>query len=456
MQPPRATPAGATRKPSPMVLPAPDPASTAATVPALKKRFRLAWTLQTKPFNQGVALSESLVAALGSGSLALMDMRRGNIVRERDVCTTFAGAFSFVSETLGALVCEGEVQLLSVPGLKVKVRIALPGRARVAAFGKTHAAIAFDAGPVRLYAIDGWSLVREVAVDHEVRSMAVSRDGRRLVIGLDQGDVLLIDREADTMHRVTVKMGLPIETVAFDFAGERWVVSAGPSVAVWDVLQRSQVHRFRSVSDVLAVGWAGQGEIASAGRDGLLVLDIERDVAKSLSGGLDGDEPPVALALSEDGRVLCAAEQDGRLACYARGKIPTRSVPIAGYGADRRRMSGRVVTLGALSPGAQRLTVRAHAHTNIPPPGVDARVLRYTETRVGDVRSARWIELATGRVVKVKDQIVHLRIDGPVNTIADVSDPLTYDTPIRLVWKRIRSPTQSPAQAPAQAPAHAP
>jgi hypothetical protein len=421
-------------------------ASTGRPAPAPagpRKNFRFAWTLLTKPFNKGLAVSDDFVAALGSNHLALVAMRSGQVVKQRDACVTFDDAFAFTSKNRGALVCERSVQVLSIPDLALKATFPLPGLARLAAFGKTHAAIAFEAGPVRVYEIADWSLRDEVDVGHEVRSLAVSTDGNVVGIGLDQGDVLLVDRVAGATHRMTVKMGLPVETLRFDETGARALVAAGPSVSLWDLKTRSLSQRFRSVTNVFAGGWIDKSRIASAGRDGLLVLDIASDTAKSLSGGLDGNEPAVSIAVSGDGKVLCAAERDGKLACYARGRIPARGIASATYGAEVVRMSGRAQLFDN-----ERLTVKAHAHSNIPEPSIQVRVLRYTETTVGTVRSARWIELATARVIKVDEDMVHLQIGGALNEIPGVSDPLAYDTPLRLVWKRSKVQKKPPPVEP--------
>lgn len=428
--PPRAAPppkATATAAPAQKTEPA-----TAAAPAEPNKPFRLAWTLQTRPFNKGLALSDSLVASLGSRHLALVEMRTGNIVKQRDVCFTFHGAFSFIGEKKAALVCEQTVQLLSVPDLELQGTRNLPGLARAAAFGAAHVAIAFEAGSVRLFSLDDGAVVAELPVgEGVVASLAVSADGRFVAAGLEAGEVLLLDREANAVHRMPVKRGLSIDTLSFDAEAKRLFTGAGPTAAVWNVGTRKVAHRFRSVSSVLAASWIGRGAIASGGRDGLLLLDVSTDAAKSIAGGLDGEEPPVSVVASTDGKVLCAAERDGNLACYARGKIPTRAIPTAAYGADDARMSGRVVSF----IGKQRLTVKAHAHTTLPEPGLQVRVLRYHETTVGAVRSARWVELMRADVIKIKEDVVHLKA-GKLEDVPGLSDPFSYDAPIRLVWKR--------------------
>ena len=71
------------------------------------------------------------------------------------------------------------------------------------------------------------------------------------------------------------------------------------------------------------------------------------------------------------------------------------------------------------------------------------RLLRYTESTVHQARSSRWIELGRFRVIKLDGSVVHLSPEGRLNEIPNVSEPLTYDTPVRLVWKRGSGDTPS-------------
>lgn len=429
--PPNAPPSAPLSRPADEPAPVSEARAGSPAPAAPGKPFRLAWTLQTRPFLRGLALRGRHLAALGSRSLSLVELRSGNVIATRDVCPTFDGAFTFESDDRALLVCEQSVQSFTIPALVPAKTHKLPGRAIVAAFSTEHAAIAFDAGPVRIYALADWSLKGEVPVDDGVTSLALSPNGSQLAIGFDRGEVALVDRSANTAHRLTVKLGFPVEALSFDAAGKRLFSAAGPSAAVWSVATRSVDSTLETVSNVLAARWVGADEIGSGGRDGLLVSHLERGTATSVSGGLDGNEPAVALAVSRDDKVFCAAERDGKVACYARGTLPTRAIPTADYGADDVRTSGSVAAYVN-----QRLTVKAHAHTNLPEPGSDVRVLRYTEATVGTVRSTRWIEVSTARVIKIQDRVVHLLVTGAESEIPGVTNPLVYDTPVRLVWRR--------------------
>jgi hypothetical protein len=430
--------AKAPKAPTPVV--SPSEGGDAKTDPAPKAPFRLAWTYQARPFTRGLALSNKHVAVLGDEHVAIVGLRNGQLVKRRDLCPTFPGGFTFVGESQAALVCERKLLFATLPALKETRSHRLPGAARMAAFSDAEVAISFEAGPVRLYRLKDGSPLGELPVGAVVSSLALSRDGARLAIGLDQGDVLLVDRKENTAHRLQVKLGLPVEALVFDPSGDSFFSSAGPSAAIWDVKTREERHRFEGVSSVLAASWIDGVEVASVGRDGLLLLDSGPWTATSLSGGLLGQEPPVAVVAARDGKVLCAAERDGVVACYARGRIPARAIPATGYGADTARMTGRVA--GFSEP---RLMVKAVGDTTPPTPSTRVRIVRYTETEVAGARSKRWIQVGTAIVVKDKDGILHLRLSGALDPIPGVSDPFAHDTPLRLLWKRgSASPTPPP------------
>ncbi|MBW2454726.1 MAG: hypothetical protein JRI68_09450 [Deltaproteobacteria bacterium] len=435
-------------RPNPTVqaAPSPDPAATTEPVPGAddptqgaaaqqRRHLRLAWTTQTRPFNKGVALAATgHVAVLGSRSLSLHHGRSGARLAEADVCFTFADAFAFVAEDMGALVCEDAVRLYSVPELDYRGMRELPGQARVASFVPGRAAVGFASGPVRIYDTPSWEERQVVEVDQRVTALALSADGQRLALGLEQGEIVVHHLSNKAARRVSVKRGLEVVALAFSPEGSQVFAAAGPLAAVWDLDAQTLRRRFRTVADVSRARWLGPDEIASAGRDGLLLLDVAEGAARSLGGGWSlGSGTAAGLAVAPDRQVVCAAEREGEVACFSRGKLPaTGQLPVTAgtaVGAGRT-MAGRVVVLQGT-----RLQVRALAGSTFPAAGTDVTILRYTEAQVGPVRTARWLAVAKGRVIKLKKDVVHLRIAGAVKDLPDVTDPLVYDTAVRLTWQ---------------------
>ena len=412
---------------------APDQTPAAAT--ARKQRhLRLAWTAQTRPFNKGVAIAPTgHVAVLGSRSLSLHDGRSGALLGEADVCFTFDDAFAFVTEDTGALVCEDAVRLYALPDLDYRGLRKLPGRARVASFAPGLAAIGFATGPVRIYDTSSWEERQVVDVDQRVTALALSGDGSRLALGLEQGELVVHHLADQTARRISVKRGLEVAALTLTTDGLLLFAAAGPLAAVWDLGAQTLRRRFRTVADVHRARWLGAGEIASAGGDGLLLLGLAEGSARSLGGGWSlGAGTAAGLAVAVERQVVCAAEREGEVACFSRGKLPpTGQLPVSASGATAagRTMAGRVVVLAG-----SRLQVRALASSAVPAASRDVTILRYTEAQVGPVRTARWLEVAAGRVIKVKKDIVHVRLTGDVKALPNGKDALVYDAALRLLW----------------------
>jgi hypothetical protein len=407
------------------------PSEDAEPVRVEREPFSLAWSLQTKPFNKGVAVSGGgYVASLASRHLSLHD-HRGKRVADRDVCFTFNEALGFVADATAAVVCENEISLYAVPALELSGVRALPEQAREAAFAIGRVAVGFAKGPVRVYETETWTETNDVPVDQRVTALALSRDGKHLAIGLEGGDVLLRDLVRNQTSRINIKRGFAVDALDLSPNATKIFAAAGPIVAVYRVDNGAMEQRFRSVGGVSAARWVGGEEIGSVGRDGLLLLDVTDGTVGSV-GGVAGGEAPVSIVVARDDQ-LCSAGDDGMLFCYARGKLPpTLRVPITSAGGiDAVRMAGRVSHFGATR---KRLQVRAHPRMPIPPVGANVAILRYTEAMVGEMKSARWIEVADGAVSRVKDGVVYLRLAGALRNVDLHSDPLPYDTPIKLVW----------------------
>jgi hypothetical protein len=198
---------------------------------------------------------------------------------------------------------------------------------------------------------------------------------------------------------------------------------------VWSLDERRFERTFRTVTRVRSARWLGAGSVGTAGDDGLLVVDAETTLAESLPSA---QGMPVALAASADGAVLCAAERDGRLGCWSRGVLPASRdlLPIEPGGPDAVRSVGRV-----LGREGKTLRVKALPQAPVPPVGADVIVLRYVETEVGELKSARWVELASARVARVKADVVSLDLPSAVRTIEGLDEPLGYDAPVKLAWE---------------------
>jgi hypothetical protein len=415
----------------------PKPAAPARRAPArvrapLSKEFHATWLQQTPPFNQAVAIAPGgQIAVLATRSLTLHDAKTGGMVARKEVCTTFDGAFSFVDDKTGALVCEDSVRLFSLPDLTYRTMHALPDKAHVAAFAPGFMAVA--AGRVRVLDTTSFAEKHVFEADGDVTTLALT--AKWIAIGLERGEVLLYPLEGGAAsQRIAVKQGFEIEALALSPDGTRVFASAGPVAGLWRTADGTLERRFEAVGAVRGARWLGAGELAVVGPDGLLLLHASDGSVASVDGsGALG--APFALTVNADHRVLCAAERAGKLACFTRGRAaPGRSLaldldPASEFAAV---MSGRV-----LGRAGARLRVAALPHAGLPEAGTDVTLLRYTEQAVGALRAPRWIRLAQGRVLKVEDEVVIVRLDSELVPLEGIKDPLTPDTPLRLAWDKL-------------------
>jgi hypothetical protein len=391
--------------------------------------FTLAWKQQTAPFHKGVAVAASgHVAVLASRSLSLHDGRSGAEIARRDVCFTFADGFGFVDESTGALVCENGIELLALPTLEHRGMRALDGKARAAAFGGGRVAVAFADGQVRVLSTADWQELRAIAGTEMPSVLAVSDE--RVAIGLESGVVRIVEIASGAETRIESPAAYEPAALAFAPDGKRLFVAAGPFAGVWDVASGRFETTLRTVTGVRAARWLGDTAVATAGDDGLLVVDAASGAAQSLPGG---DGTPVALAAASGGTVLCAGAGDGQLGCWSRGVLPpSRELPLIEPGpVDAVRTVGRV-----LGHEGNTLRVKAMPQAPVPPVGVDVILLRYVETQVGDLRRARWVELANARVRRVKADVVSLELPSALHQVEGLDDPLGYDAPVKLAWDR--------------------
>ncbi len=420
-------------------LPLPPPATASAEAPAhppaAPTPFRLAWKLATKPFNKGLALAPTgYLAVLSSRRLALHELRSGKEIANAQVCFTFPGAFAFVDATTGVLVCERAIKVLGLPKLDLRGSKSLPRKARVVALGASQLAVGFADGPVQLYNTSDWTLLREIGADQRVSALAVASDGR-LAIGLEQGEMLLVDPD-QRVRRLSVKRGFEVRVLAFSPDGSHLFAAAGPLAAVWKAATLKSTRVFRVVRDVIGARWVSNEEISVVGPDGLLVLRLDSGSALSVGAGWsDGTSPPVSLDAAAAHKVICSAERDGALACFSRGTLPqAQQLPVRDEpgGAGATRMSGRVAGLKG-----RNLRVKALADATLPPVGAKAVVLRFAERQVGGLRAVVWEQVAKARVARVHRDVVHLRLSlGDARRFKrHKKRALQYDTPVKLAWK---------------------
>ena len=423
------------------------PADGATTIPVAAAEpepssgpFHLRWAAQGEPYGEALAVApDGRVAVITKGKLAIRDTR-GKTIAHGPLCDALAAKFLGAERLL--VICERALSVWRVPTLERQRFVALPEATRAASFAAEHLAVGFADGVVRLYEMPSLEMVDAFRANEPVVALALSRDAKWLAAGLDSGELVIRDREADDLTRHPVKIGLPVRGLSLSVDDQRLFVIAGPLAEVWSRTERRPSHRFATISRVEAAEWLDDGTLASVGPDGLLQLDPATGAARSLGGGVTSAQPGSAVGADEAGRRFCVLEPDGRLSCYGRGGAANRQIvsPIPG-GVAETSTTGRIV-----HHHDEELEVRAHPDAPLPDKGALVRVFRYREVTVSGAQSIRWIETTEGEVEGVHGDVVAVRI-GAIRNHEGFDSPLTNELPVKLVWLPARRSDEAKAEA---------
>lgn len=393
------------------------------TTPPPREAFVLAWSQQGKPFHKGIAVDrQGRVAVASAKHVALYD-KRGKLLAAHDVCTPVA-APAFSGDTV-AVLCVDRIARFALPQLSELPHTTLPGAATAWALADERAAIAFNKGPVRI--LKGGVLESEIDINDDATALAL--DGQNVAIGLAGGDVIVRAIDGGTAQRVKVKPFMAVDALSLSPNGTMLFAGAGPMAAVWWLASlQAESARFTGVGGITAAAWVNDSEIATVGRDGMLLLDVKHRRSGSIGGVGAGQIPN---DLSAMGARVCAADEMGFVSCFVRGQgAAGGAVPMTNPGGAGTRMMG-----GSLAHyGGRKLQVRPLRRMPLPTKGQPVIVLRYEEMRVTGALSARWIEVADAKVERLDEDLVYLTVDGSLRNTDGEADPLPFGTAVKLVW----------------------
>jgi hypothetical protein len=393
--------------------------------------YRLSWAKQTPPFASGLAISRGgSVAAVATDGVTLLAGQSGKSQLYRAGCAAVTGGFAFVNAELAVLVCGHEVELLGARDLASRAKHQLPREARLASVAGGSVAIAFVDGRVRIYRIDPWELIHDVVPQGEPTALALAASGSAVALAGEGGALSLHDIASGKSTLLFERGGLTPTALAFSQRGDKLFAGIGPAVAVWDAKTARRERRFTSASDVELAVWLGSRAIVSAGPEGMVVLDHPSGVAHGVGGGWDGTPRRlVAVAVSPAGDLLCSVSRDGFVACHARGGSAPGRLPIEVAGVVD---SGGNTTFGRLNAfRGLELEVAPLSDEPLPPKGAVAVVMLYPVTpRAGDTR---WLRIGEGKVDKVGEELVTLRID-PALSAPNAASLLEHNAATWLSW----------------------
>lgn len=378
------------------------------------------------------------VVSLASRQLSLLAGDTGDLLAQKAICYTFPDGFGFVRRTTGVLVCEDSIKVFSFPGLTYRGVRSLPGKARTASFGERYVAVGFAEGPVRVYDARDWSQYARFALGERASSLALSPDERVLAVGLRDKRLVLCELDSKRQRSLQPRPAEPLTVLSFSPDGARLLAGTRASAAVWTVADGSRERVLGALRGLSAAAWTSAGEIATAGAGGLGLVRLADEAVRGIDDSPPGSsQPPVDLAVSPDGRVLCTGAKRGAVRCYAKGGIDRR---VAGRrGSVDAADPAVVVTPGRLiGHTGHRLTMQAHPHTQLPSAGGRASLRRHVLVVEGELTTPGWPEIAEVTIDEVRKGRLHLTIlqDKSASVMADGrTDPFEYDTQVRLVWQ---------------------
>ena len=390
--------------------------------------FELAWSSQSEPFNRGLALSDEQLAVLSTRQLALYSLRGGELLAERASCP--GARFVFVGADRGALTCADGLHLLRLPSLQDDGLHPLPAPPRWTSVAAGRVALAFAGGPVRVLEAAGLTEVAAIEVTAAVTALQLGPRGQALAVGLADGDVLVVDLQTSARRRFTVRRGSPVDAVSFAPAGGDVFAVAGPTVGRFGADGKLR-QRIGMVSGIRVAQWLGTREVVTAGREGLLSVDVYSGALAGVGGGVTGDMQPVSMVASASRGVVCSATLDGMIACLSRGALAASpQMPLSAFVPE-----GKVESAATVSHfQGKQLSVAPLPREATPAEDARVTLLRFTKVRIGGNETTRWVEAASCRVVNLGADEIELSIESRPEGMAVPLEPFAAGDPVKLRW----------------------
>ncbi len=143
-------------------------------------------------------------------------------------------------------------------------------------------------------------------------SLAISKDGKTLATGNDDGTVKLWDIEAERVNATLNAHKAPVWTIALSPIGDLLATGSDDGPAkIWDLKTQKPIHAFENTGGVRAVAFDPDGKkLLTGGRNGTVKIWDANSGAKLLETEGHAGSPVVAVAFAPDGKTVASASGD--------------------------------------------------------------------------------------------------------------------------------------------------
>jgi WD40 repeat protein len=171
---------------------------------------------------------------------------------------------------------------------------------------------------------DGRTLHSHLLANKHILDIDLLPDGTRVLVGCDEGDVLILDQQMGNIVQVLQSHGRPADSVACSHDAR--LVAAGMigGVArIWDVESGKLLHTLHHGDNVRGIQFSPDGRVlVTSGADNLIrIWDVATGAERAILSGHSHWVPSVVF--SPDGQVLASAGEDRTVRIW-RAPVPAR------------------------------------------------------------------------------------------------------------------------------------
>jgi WD40 repeat protein len=283
-----------------------------------------------------IALSptaETLAVAGANGIVVLRDLQRETTAPRR---RTFAVAFDPDGRVLATGDARGEISLRDVGTGRTRSIANVPGEVEALAFGASGRSLAVaynrrrgdSPGRVTLVDVGGGRRRTLAPFDGYTNSLALAGDGQSLAVGLDIGEVLLVDLRARKRIALPPHGGFSenvihdayVDRVAFSPDGQTLASMGDGTVALWSLHEHRWTVWNAHQGELDTVAFDPSGRLlATHGTRGRLRLwnTATHDLVGTLNSPAPGGTTDGGVAFSPDGRLLVTAVGRGAVRLWS-------------------------------------------------------------------------------------------------------------------------------------------